>query len=133
MEICSICRTEVGKGLLFHQHEGKIARLYFCIPLCQATNAKLGCTECGQIVDTLEVINDETPLGTYALLCERCRETRFQFSTLGCHKCAKKGMLKYCEGCGYARYCSKQCQVADWPEHGKTCTKLNANKSEKTK
>jgi hypothetical protein len=37
--------------------------------------------------------------------------------------CSKKGMLK-CSVCNIARYCSKECQKADWkPRHKATCGK----------
>jgi hypothetical protein len=125
MELCSICKTETGKGLLFYRDGEKIARLYFCIPLCQENSAKLGCVECGKIVDILEVINGETPVGRYALLCEECREGRAKFSIFGCHCCGtEKGPLGHCKGCGYARYCSQECRGADWEDHKKHCPRL---------
>ena len=41
-----------------------------------------------------------------------------------CNSClqplTKKSALK-CVGCYEVRYCSKECQVSDWPEHKKNC------------
>ena len=31
-----------------------------------------------------------------------------------------------CSGCGVARYCSRECQVADFEVHGKVCQQLGA-------
>jgi hypothetical protein len=34
---------------------------------------------------------------------------------------AEGGTLKRCGRCKVARYCSSECQVADWPDHKKAC------------
>ena len=36
--------------------------------------------------------------------------------------CTKDYKFK-CSRCEFARYCSKECQVKDWPEHKKVCIK----------
>ncbi|GAQ90657.1 hypothetical protein KFL_006680060 [Klebsormidium nitens] len=43
---------------------------------------------------------------------------------LPCDQCGalkSPGELKRCSRCKSARYCSAQCQRADWKEHRKTC------------
>ena len=46
----------------------------------------------------------------------------------GCHQCSArktragaKLKLKKCSACMYARYCSEECQAADWREHKGAC------------
>jgi hypothetical protein len=41
-----------------------------------------------------------------------------------CSHCAKKIGVRICSGCrgsNETRYCSKECQLADWPAHKATC------------
>ena len=33
-------------------------------------------------------------------------------------------VVKTCNGCGYVRYCSKDCQRNDWPEHKQYCKEV---------
>ena len=40
-----------------------------------------------------------------------------------CTKCGKSGLLRNCP-CGKANYCNKDCQVADWPTHKLTHSKI---------
>ncbi|EFX86243.1 hypothetical protein DAPPUDRAFT_222245 [Daphnia pulex] len=41
-----------------------------------------------------------------------------------CLKCGQEAQQK-CSGCQTTFYCSRDCQVAHWDEHGKTCSKQN--------
>jgi hypothetical protein len=42
-----------------------------------------------------------------------------------CYTCKKvQKDYKRCSACGFARYCSKECQVKDWPEHKHICKTL---------
>ena len=41
-----------------------------------------------------------------------------------CSHCFKKGKILHCGKCGAGGYCSKECQVAHWPEHKKVCKQL---------
>ena len=39
-----------------------------------------------------------------------------------CGNCSKeRGQFPRCTGCKYVRYCSKNCQVEDWPWHKQLC------------
>jgi hypothetical protein len=41
-----------------------------------------------------------------------------------CGTSAECAALLTCVKCGVARYCSKDCQKADWKEHRKVCSEL---------
>jgi hypothetical protein len=41
-----------------------------------------------------------------------------------CCGCEELPKLQVCRGCDAARYCSKACQEAHWPEHSAGCRKL---------
>ena len=44
------------------------------------------------------------------------------FYTYRCEHCSNKGgKMLHCSKCGTGGYCSKECQVAHWPEHKKVC------------
>jgi len=38
-----------------------------------------------------------------------------------CGRCGASDNLKTCDRCGLMRYCGRECQVADWKQHKKTC------------
>ena len=41
--------------------------------------------------------------------------------------------MKTCGRCRFARYCSKQCQKADWPEHKLVCSECQDAWKHKTR
>jgi len=41
-----------------------------------------------------------------------------------CKKMTNRETLKACSRCKYAQYCSKECQVADWPSHKAICKQM---------
>lgn len=46
----------------------------------------------------------------------------FDTSFFCCHLCGKKEKtMKYCSRCFYTTYCSKECQIIDWPKHKTIC------------
>jgi len=42
-----------------------------------------------------------------------------------CKQLTNRKTLMACGRCKYAQYCSKECQVADWPSHKATCKKMS--------
>jgi len=61
--------------------------------------------------------------GDLRKLCERCcLDQRHGSGT----------KFLYCSDCREVCYCSKPCQVADWPNHKILCSKRTAVKTEKT-
>jgi len=59
---------------------------------------------------------------------------------IGCKKSILDAALFNCTGCGFAKYCSNECQVTDWANHKQSCKlfrksakakKKAANKSDK--
>jgi len=42
----------------------------------------------------------------------------------GCQICGKVADLLKCGQCETARYCSKECQLANWPAHKAVCSKI---------
>jgi len=40
---------------------------------------------------------------------------------IGCDKSAESTSLMACSACGIVKYCSKECQVQDWPKHKIMC------------
>lgn len=45
-----------------------------------------------------------------------------------CSRCPKKALtMKRCSQCHERHYCSRDCQLADWPEHKRSCTKTSVS------
>jgi len=69
-------------------------------------------------------------------LDETHAELKPQPKTGVCRHCARRferGLLKECSICNCVQYCSKECQVADWPSHKRDCKILRQiNKTETT-
>jgi hypothetical protein len=40
-----------------------------------------------------------------------------------CDICSNTGKMQVCGGCKQRKYCSRACQVKDWPQHKKVCKK----------
>ena len=46
-----------------------------------------------------------------------------------CASCGHSmGRLKSCHGCGFVKYCGRECQRAGWPAHQLVCRTLNADR-----
>eukprot|EP00002_Diphylleia_rotans_P001603 TRINITY_DN10892_c0_g1_i1.p1 TRINITY_DN10892_c0_g1~~TRINITY_DN10892_c0_g1_i1.p1 ORF type:complete len:563 (-),score=106.72 TRINITY_DN10892_c0_g1_i1:68-1756(-) len=52
---------------------------------------------------------------------ERSRIDAIKFS---CSACGKKVEIKWCAKCHTACYCSRECQVQDWPQHKQRCNSV---------
>ncbi len=50
-----------------------------------------------------------------------------------CDKCHRNSKVHYCARCNVAKYCSFECQVADWPEHEQSCMIIAEEKSNNLK
>lgn len=60
-------------------------------------------------------------LSTKRILVDKS-ETNQPHAWIKCNACGKKILKrKVCKRCNIATYCSKECQVKDWPEHKKEC------------
>jgi len=47
-----------------------------------------------------------------------------------CHNCAKemdRVSLSVCSKCKLRQFCSRECQVADWPSHKEVCARVSSN------
>ncbi len=54
------------------------------------------------------------------------------FISAGCSGCDKPGNHKKCGDCRTVMYCSRECQVKDWPRHKEKCKRLKeANNAQK--
>jgi len=81
-----------------------------------------------------EAISDESWSGFYAQLTKMMSQHPDMERTGGpgaqvCGGCRKdcsslSKPLKRCTRCGEARYCSRECQKADWKQHKKVCGKI---------
>lgn len=46
----------------------------------------------------------------------------------GCFRCGSAEHLRECSRCRGIRYCSKECQAADWSVHKQACSKEEAER-----
>lgn len=49
----------------------------------------------------------------------------FKYLCNACGKCESEKFFKKCIRCKLARYCDKNCQIKDWPNHKLICKKLD--------
>ena len=56
-----------------------------------------------------------------ALEDEKLRLNRAKLRS--CGACHKEGAKQICSGCGFVRYCGRECQTAAWKSHKTTCKK----------
>ena len=40
---------------------------------------------------------------------------------MGCAKCGDEKASMVCSACGKVKYCSRECQLADWKNHKRAC------------
>jgi len=55
-------------------------------------------------------------------ISETLRVSRDKANVALCHKCGSPHNLKVCGVCRGIRYCSRKCQVSDWPDHKPYCS-----------
>ena len=72
----------------------------------------------------LVLLSGGGPAQPPGLMCDHCGKSAEQASGKG---------LKTCGKCYAARYCSKQCQLAAWPEHKAACKARVTEREEKTR
>lgn len=61
------------------------------------------------------------PIGSSGMTATQIKIHRPKTCTIS--TCTPKGPLMKCSSCRKAYYCSRACQVEDWPTHKKTCNK----------
>jgi hypothetical protein len=78
----------------------------------------------------------ESAIDNYEKMKKDVRKGRKEIkSTKSCAHCGKSGSevsLKLCAKCGNAFYCSRDCQLAAWPEHKKSCKKPGPEEKRET-
>lgn len=48
-----------------------------------------------------------------------------------CKKCKKTGAQSICSRCTFVYYCSKECQISDWPQHKRNCYTLEQQRQQR--
>jgi len=64
----------------------------------------------------------------YQLLPYKREPSTLRCGNRACIKKVKKSELKSCAGCGIQKYCSKDCQKADWKNHKVICNAFKGHK-----
>lgn len=75
--------------------------------------------------DVVLYLDQQLPCDCLERLAE---EALHQEDTKWCHKCVKSDLdsrLLVCSQCHMVRYCSKECQSADWEDHKRFCKTLS--------
>lgn len=103
IEPCYYC-SQVGQPLW-----------YFHLPFVHLGSA-ITVKVCSQMCRDKEVAyahNFNDTHGGFGLMyqCQRCQHRAFT--------------MKRCSRCKYIRYCSEECQVADWKQHRKECDSMS--------
>mmetsp|Transcript_241 Transcript_241/g.530 ORF Transcript_241/g.530 Transcript_241/m.530 type:complete len:303 (+) Transcript_241:120-1028(+) len=132
MYTCKACRHESCRACVLsvsafeeRHDEGRRIR----------SDAFLRCTKCficfcGDCGDSAGLRWHVTGRSGPDQMCTRCYWTTKPCTNPDCPN--KAGVpTKRCGDCRRARYCSKECQIAMWPEHKLECSRLRAEKDEK--
>ena len=85
----------------------------------------LRCGKCGSIRDVLKIYRKRI---SCSCLKKMHLEVRKTLPKLGiCYNCGEKkerSSLMVCSKCRVCQYCSRECQIEDWPSHKCTCDVL---------
>ena len=65
-------------------------------------------------------------LATQAQLDQQLMEQRRERNKPKCQKCCKEQARFVCSQCSKRWYCSRDCQIADWDEHGDECEAMDS-------
>jgi hypothetical protein len=95
---------------------------------------KCQCDYCGNVIykdpHITTCIIVRLPTKAVVLTCSKKCEKRnrkemvAESASYVCENCGKKeSTMSRCSKCGIARYCSRECQVKNWPEHKRKCVK----------
>ena len=128
--------------------------------LCQTCHVEkgcptwpVGCISCGNIIESrndaiVAVMNNKDVVGPQARMTQICCSTickfgvldlatqvmgkgKVVFATFECNTCKKQlPKMKRCGRCGFAYYCSVECQRKDWPRHKEGCMKASVSSDE---
>jgi hypothetical protein len=76
---------------------------------------------------TLHNFHEGKKIAITAMLCSRKCSRQARKKLIGpqlCMYCFKPGATMHCARCKTDKYCSRECQVADWPVHKKICKQM---------
>lgn len=121
---CGSANTGIRLGIhLQRLPENEFARNVFValgLPVCVELKEDCEKTRMDMEYDILESVEPPIKLGVKdgVLQCAHCRYESYRGATG-----PAKGKLKACSKCHRTLYCSRECQVADWPKHKLVCGK----------
>ena len=81
--------------------------------------------ETAQVQLDLNKLSPKGGIEQSSILVENCED-----SDVVCARCLKRGSrteLHRCAGCKSFSYCTKDCQISDWPSHKQLCKSIHLN------
>jgi hypothetical protein len=118
--VCGTCGVTPDKGKF--NKCGACQAMYYCSVECQTVDWPKHKGECEQMKATAAEM--ATKAAAAAAAAEAASHTHVVPCCLACSKTSGEGAaLNKCSRCQEARYCSRACQIKDFPQHKKVCKK----------
>jgi hypothetical protein len=123
--VCGTCGTTPDKNKGKFKKCGACKAMYYCSVKCQTVDWPKHKGECEQMKATAAEMARKAAAAAAAAAKAAASHTHVVPCSLACSQTSGEGgaTLSKCSRCQEARYCSRECQIKDFPRHKQVCKK----------